>query len=201
MTKMNTRSAIEHSLHEAQNVLNQFIQDAKNLEVMNEAVDLMASVFEQRGRIFACGNGGSMCDAMHFAEEWTGRFRKDREPLPAMALSDAAHLTCVANDFGFDEVFARSIRAFGHPADLLVAISTSGNSTNVLRAVEAAKSRQMQVFGLLGKDGGKIKPRCDLCLVAPGRTSDRIQEIHMMVLHILIESVERLMFPQNYDVD
>jgi D-sedoheptulose 7-phosphate isomerase len=140
-----------------------------------------------------------MCDAMHFAEEWTGRFRKDREPLPAIALSDPAHLTCAANDFGFDEVFARSILAFGHPADLLIALSTSGNSTNVLRAVEAAKSRRMKVFGLLGKDGGKVKPHCDLCLVAPGNTSDRIQEIHMMVLHILIESVERLMFPEHYD--
>ena len=196
---MNTRSAIQHALHDAQNTLNQFVQERKNLDIMDAAVDLIKDVFERRGRIFACGNSGSMCDAMHFAEEWTGRFRKDWEPLPAIALSDPAHLTCAANDFGFDEVFARSILAFGHPADLLIALSTSGNSTNVLRAVEAAKSRRMKVFGLLGKDGGKVKPHCDLCLVAPGNTSDRIQEIHMMVLHILIESVERLMFPEHYD--
>ncbi len=196
---MNIPSVIRNSLNEAQHVLNQFIQAPKNIEIMNEAVDLIKDVFERRGRIFACGNGGSMCDAMHFAEEWTGRFRKDRQPLPAMALGDASHLTCVANDYGYEEVFARPILAFGHAGDLLVAISTSGNSVNVLRAAEAAKSREMKVLGMLGKDGGKIKPHCDLCLIAPGSTSDRIQEIHMMVLHILIESVERLMFPENYD--
>ena len=195
---MNIRSAIQSSLDEAQTVLNQFIKNPKNIKIMDEAVRLITGVFERRGRIFACGNGGSMCDAMHFAEEWTGRFRKNREPLPAIALSDVAHLTCVANDFGFDEVFARPILALGHPDDLLIAISTSGNSTNVLRAIEAAKSRGMKVFGLLGKDGGNIKRHCDLCLIAPGSTSDRIQEIHMKVLHILIESVERLMFPDNY---
>lgn len=196
---MNIPSVIRNSLNEAQHVLNQFIQAPQNIEIMNEAVDLIKDVFERRGRIFACGNGGSMCDAMHFAEEWTGRFRKDRQPLPAMALGDASHLTCVANDYGYEEVFARPILAFGHAGDLLVAISTSGNSVNVLRAAEAAKSREMKVLGMLGKDGGKIKPHCDLCLIAPGNTSDRIQEIHMMVLHILIESVERLMFPENYD--
>lgn len=195
---MNIPTAIQSSLHDAQNVLNQFVQNPKHIKIMDEAVRLIAGVFERRGRIFACGNGGSMCDAMHFAEEWTGRFRGNREPLPAIALSDVAHLTCVANDFGFDEVFARPLLALGHPGDLLIAISTSGNSTNVLRAIEAAKSRGMKVFGLLGKDGGKIKPHCDLCLIAPGGTSDRIQEIHIMVLHILIESVERLMFPGNY---
>ena len=195
---MSIPAAIQSSLHDAQNVLNQFAQNPKHIEIMDEAVRLIAGVFERRGRIFACGNGGSMCDAMHFAEEWTGRFRGNREPLPAIALSDVAHLTCVANDFGFDEVFARPLLALGHPGDLLIAISTSGNSTNVLRAIEAAKSRGMKIFGLLGKDGGKIKPHCDLCLIAPGSTSDRIQEIHIMVLHILIESVERLMFPGNY---
>ncbi|MCH8228802.1 MAG: D-sedoheptulose 7-phosphate isomerase [Chloroflexi bacterium] len=196
---MNIPSVIRNSLNEAQHVLNQFIQAPQNIEIMNEAVDLIKDVFERRGRIFACGNGGSMCDAMHFAEEWTGRFRKDRQPLPAMALGDASHLTCVANDYGYEEVFARPILAFGHAGDLLIAISTSGNSVNILRAAEAAKSRGMKVLGMLGKDGGKIKPHCDLCLIAPGNTSDRIQEIHMMVLHILIESVERLMFPENYD--
>ena len=198
---MNIPSVIRNSLNEAQHVLNQFIQTPQNIEIMNETVYLIKDVFERRGRIFACGNGGSMCDAMHFAEEWTGRFRKDRQPLPAMALGDASHVTCVANDYGYEEVFARPILAFGHAGDLLIAISTSGNSINVLRATEAAKSRGMKVLGMLGKGGGKIKPHCDLCLIAPGNTSDRIQEIHMMVLHILIESVERLMFPENYDDD
>ena len=198
---MNIPSVIRNSLNEAQHVLNQFIQTPQNIEIMNETVYLIKDVFERRGRIFACGNGGSMCDAMHFAEEWTGRFRKDRQPLPAMALGDASHITCVANDYGYEEVFARPILAFGHAGDLLIAISTSGNPINVLRATEAAKSRGMKVLGMLGKGGGKIKPHCDLCLIAPGNTSDRIQEIHMMVLHILIESVERLMFPENYDDD
>ena len=196
---MDSRSAIRNSLNEAQNTLSQFIQSASNIETMNEVVDLIKDVFERRGTIFACGNGGSMCDAMHFAEECTGRFRKAREPLPAIALSDPSHLTCVANDYGYDEVFARPLLAFGHVADLLIAISTSGNSANLLRATEVAKSRGMKVFGLLGKDGGRIRLHCDLSLIAPGDTSDRIQEIHIMVLHILIESVERLMFPENYD--
>ena len=196
---MDSRSAIRNSLNEAQNTLSQFIQSASNIETMNEVVGLIKDVFERRGTIFVCGNGGSMCDAMHFAEECTGRFRKAREPLPAIALSDPSHLTCVANDYGYDEVFARPLLAFGHVADLLIAISTSGNSANLLRATEVAKSRGMKVFGLLGKDGGRIRPHCDLSLIAPGDTSDRIQEIHIMVLHILIESVERLMFPENYD--
>lgn len=196
---MDSLSAIKHSLNDAQNTLNQFMQSASNIEVMNEAVGLIKDVFERRGTIFACGNGGSMCDAMHFSEECTGRFRKARDPLPAIALSDPSHLTCVANDYGYDEVFARPLLAFGRTADLLIVISTSGNSANLLRAAEVAKSRGMKVFGLLGKNGGKIRPHCDLSLIAPGNTSDRIQEIHRMVLHILIESVERLMFPENYD--
>jgi D-sedoheptulose 7-phosphate isomerase len=195
---MNTHSVIQNALNGAQNALNQFVENPQNIETMNEVVQLIKGVFERRGRIFACGNGGSMCDAMHFAEEWTGRFRKDRDPLPALALGDPSHLTCVANDYGYDEVFARPILAFGHEGDLLVAITTSGNSANVIRAAEAAKLRGMKVFGLLGKDGGNIKPLCDLCLIAPGETTDRIQEIHIKVLHILIESVERLMFPENY---
>lgn len=196
---MNVSYIIKHSLQEAKNSLDGFIQDPQQIAIMGEAVEVIRGVFVRQGQIFACGNGGSMCDAMHFAEEWTGRFRKNRHPLPAMALSDPAHLTCVANDFGFDEIFARPLLAFGHTGDLLIAISTSGNSANVLRAVEAAKSREMKVFGLLGQDGGKIKPHCDLCLIAPGKTSDRIQEIHMVVLHILIEAVERLIFPENYN--
>ncbi len=158
----------------------------------------MQNVFERQGRIFTCGNGGSLCDAIHFAEECTGKFRDERIPLPVIALSDAGHLTCTANDFGFEEVFVRPLLALGHPGDLLVALSTSGMSVNVVRAAMAAKSRGMSVFGLLGADGGTLKEHCDVSLIAPGNTADRIQEIHIKVLHILIEHVERVMFPENY---
>lgn len=195
---MDISHSIRRALLEAQNALNQFIQNPENIATIAETAQLMRDVFERNGRIFTCGNGGSLCDAIHFAEECTGRFRADRKPLPALALSDAGHITCTANDFGFDEIFARPIEALGHPRDLLLAISTSGNSANIVRAAEAAKSREMNVFGLLGRDGGVLKHHCDICLIAPGDTADRIQEIHIKVLHILIEHVERLMFPENY---
>ena len=148
----------------------------------------------------ACGNGGSMCDAMHFAEEWTGRFRSDRSPLPAVAFSDPSHLTCIANDFGFDEVFARLVSAYGKEGDLLVVMSTSGNSPNILRAIETAKEKGVTTIGLLGKGGGKALSLIDIPILVPhASTSDRIQEIHIKALHIAIESVERALFPGNYD--
>lgn len=150
------------------------------------------------GRILTCGNGGSMCDAMHFAEELSGRYRKDRPALAAMAISDPSHLTCVANDFGFDQVFARGVEAWGRAGDVLIGFSTSGNSPNVIAAAEMARSKQMKVVGLLGRDGGKLRPLCDLSIVVPAQTSDRIQEIHIKIVHIVIELVERELFPQNY---
>ncbi len=195
---MDILHSIRDALLDAQDVLNRFVQNPENIATIAETAEMMRGVFERRGRIFTCGNGGSLCDAVHFAEECTGKFRDARTPLPAIALSDAGHITCTANDFGFAEVFARPLSALGHPGDLLVAISSSGNSENVLRAAEMAKSRGMQVFGLLGGDGGNLKKHCDICLIAPGDTADRIQEIHIKVLHILIEHVERLMFPENY---
>lgn len=195
---MDLSHSIRSALSDAQDVLNRFIQNPDNIKVIAKTAALMQDVFEQQGRIFTCGNGGSMCDAMHFAEECTGKFRDNRKPLPVIALSDAGHITCTANDFGFTEVFARPLLALGHPGDLLVAISTSGNSENVVHAAEAARSREMKIFGLLGRDGGELKNYCDSYLIAPGDTADRIQEIHIKVLHILIEQVERLMFPENY---
>ena len=147
----------------------------------------------------SCGNGGSMCDAMHFAEEWTGRFRGDRAALPAVSFSDPSHLTCIANDFGYEEVFAREVEAYGKQGDLLVAISTSGNSPNVLRACQVARDKGVTVVGLLGKGGGKMLELVDVPILVPNAvTSDRIQEIHIKVLHIAIEAVERRMFPENY---
>jgi D-sedoheptulose 7-phosphate isomerase len=140
-----------------------------------------------------------MCDAMHFAEEWTGRFRRDRAALPAMAFSDPSQLTCIANDFGYDEVFARSVEAYGKPGDLLVAISTSGGSPNILKAVEKARAKGITTVGLLGKGGGKVRELVDIPIIVPlATTSDRIQEIHIKVLHIAIEAVERRMYPGNY---
>ena len=143
--------------------------------------------------------GGSMCDAMHFAEEWTGRFRSDRSALPAMAFSDPSHLTCIANDFGYDQVFARMVQAMASPGDLLVVLTTSGNSPNIVAACEAARAKDVRVVGLLGKGGGAVQGLCDVALVVPqATTSDRIQEIHIKVLHAVIEAVERRLFPENY---
>ena len=195
---MDILKSIQSSLSDAQDALNQFINNPDNIRVVAETASLICDVFEKQGKVFTCGNGGSLCDAVHFAEECTGRFREDRDPLPAIALSDAGHITCTANDYGFAEIFARPILALGQPGDLLIAISTSGNSENVVRAAKAAQSKDMYVFGLLGKDGGQLSQQCDSCLIVPGKTADRIQEIHIKVLHILIEQVERIMFPENY---
>ena len=195
---MDILHSIRDALLDAQDTLNQFIQNPDNITIIAETAVLIRDVFKQHGKIFTCGNGGSLCDAIHFAEECTGKFRDNRKPLPVIALSDAGHITCTANDFGFAEVFARPLLALGHPNDLLIVLSTSGNSENVVRAAAAAKSRKMKVFGLIGKDGGQLKNYCDSYLIAPGGTADRIQEIHIKVLHILIENVERLMFPENY---
>ena len=189
-----TERLIQSSLSEARTLLTQFIEHPDTIKKMTQMVATIQSVFEKRGRVFVCGNGGSMCDAMHFAEEWTGRFRKDREPMPVIALGDPSHLTCVANDFGFESVFSRLIQALGHSGDLLIAISTSGNSENIIQAVNTAKLRCMTVCGMLGKDGGRLKSECDQYIIAPGKTSDRIQEIHMLVFHILIEAIEERMF-------
>lgn len=195
---MNIPESIRSALLDAQDTLNRFIQNPDNIQVIADTAVMMRDVFIQNGRIFTCGNGGSMCDAVHFAEECTGKFRDNREPLPVIALSDVGHITCTANDFGFSEVFARPLLALAQPGDLLVALSTSGNSENIVRAAETAQSQQMHVFGLIGKDGGELKQYCDSYLIAPGETADRIQEIHIKVLHILIEQIERLMFPENY---
>jgi D-sedoheptulose 7-phosphate isomerase len=150
------------------------------------------------GRVLSCGNGGSMCDAMHLAEEMSGRFEGDRPPLSAMAISDPSHLSCTANDFGFEQVFARGVHAWGREGDVLVALSTSGNSPNILAAVTAARQVGMTVVGFLGKGGGAMATRCDHAIVVPASRSDRIQEIHIKLIHSLIELVERRLHPENY---
>lgn len=196
---MNPLDTVRASFEEAARTLQAFRDDPDCLEQVDRFARAAHVTLKNGGKLMSCGNGGSMCDAMHFAEEWTGRFRGNRAALPAIAFSDPSQLTCIANDFGFDEVFARSVEAYGRPGDLLVAISTSGNSPNILRAVEVARERKIQVVGLLGKGGGKLREHVDIPIIVPlAETSDRIQEVHIKVLHIAIEAVERLMFPDNY---
>lgn len=184
------RSVIEHSFAEGQAVLSQFLADPNGISSVEQVTADVVSCLKGGGKILACGNGGSMADAMHFAEEWSGRFRNERKPYPVMALADPTHLTCVSNDYGFDYVFSRMVEAFGRPSDLLFLLSTSGNSRNLIEAAMAAKSREVKVVGLLGRGGGALLTHCDRVIMAPGTTSDRIQEIHMMALHIIIEAAE-----------
>lgn len=179
-------------------LLQQFIVEEEKRGETERVVKALAETFQNKGKTLICGNGGSNCDAMHFAEEFTGRFRKERPALPAISLSDSSHITCVGNDYGFDYIFSKGIEAFGQEGDLFIGISTSGNSSNIIEAVKTAKERKLKTVALLGKDGGKLKGMCDFEFIIPGETSDRIQEIHMMILHIIIEGVERILFPENY---
>ena len=176
---------------EAASVLERFLADPANLQAVERAGGLMVTALRAGGRLISCGNGGSMCDAMHFAEELTGRYRDDRAPIAALSISDPSHLTCVGNDHGFEQVFARYVQAHGRPGDVLLAISTSGNSPNVLRAAEAAKAAGMRVVGLTGKDGGRLAPLCDVEVRVPHNGyADRVQEVHIKVIHALIDHIE-----------
>ena len=179
-------------------LLENFIKEEEERRETEKVAKELADVFTKGNKVLICGNGGSNCDALHFAEEFTGRFRGDRKALPAIAISDSSHITCVGNDYGFDYIFSRGVEAYGKEGDMFFGISTSGNSPNVIKAVEAAKKLGMKTCVLLGKDGGKLKGMCDYEFIIPGKTSYRIQEIHMMILHIIIEGVERIMFPENY---
>lgn len=179
-------------------LLENFIKEENEKKETEKVAKDLASIFEAGNKVLICGNGGSNCDALHFAEEFTGRFRQNRRALPAISLSDSSHITCVGNDYGFDYIFSRGVEAYGKDGDMFIGISTSGNSANVIKAVEAAKKMGLKTCVLLGKDGGKLKGMCDYEFIIPGETSDRIQEIHMMILHIIIEGVEKIMFPENY---
>ena len=186
------------SFQEAQKCLSEFLQMDGLSRSIDESVCYIINAFKARKTVISCGNGGSTCDAMHFAEEFTGRYRKNRSALPAMAVADPSHLTCVSNDYGFDQVFARTVDAFGQEDGVLLAISTSGNSQNILEAVKVAHDRKMKIIGLTGKTGGKLAPLCHTSFIAPGANADRIQEIHIKIIHTLIEGVERELFPENY---
>lgn len=170
----------------------QFLKRNESVDFISNASDLIAQCFESGGKLLIAGNGGSLCDAMHFAEELTGVFRKKRRALPALVLSDVGHLTCVSNDLGFEEVFARGVEAFGQPNDLFVALTTSGKSINLCRALAVAQAKGLKTIAFLGKTGGTMKGVADLEWLVPGFVySDRIQEIHMAGIHIIIEMIEK----------
>ncbi|MES2785741.1 MAG: SIS domain-containing protein [Pseudomonadota bacterium] len=195
-----TRRRIDAALLEASLALDALRTDENALGSLEAASELMIDAFSRGGRVYACGNGGSMSDAMHFAEELTGRFRQDRAGLPAQAISDVGHLTCVANDFGYSQVFSRFVQSHGRAGDCLLAISTSGASENVLNAARAAREMGMSVVGLTGRTESQLDALCDVCVATPaGRFADRAQELHIKVIHIMIELIESRIFPQNYE--
>ena len=189
---------INQNLKEAYNLLNEFILNNKNIELIEAASRLIADTFENNRKVIIAGNGGSAADAIHFAEEFTGRYKKNRRALPVISLTDGAFLTCVGNDFGFEEIFSRGVEAFGQQGDCVILISTSGNSENIIRALSEAKKRNLKTIGFIGKSGGKLKSSFDIEFHINHNDTARIQELHMMILHIIIETAERILFPENY---
>lgn len=186
---------VTESLNDSLSVLKEFISDKKNIDNIEEVAKIMIKAIKSGNKIMSCGNGGSLCDASHFAEELTGRFRDDRMSLPAVAINDASHITCVANDFGFEYVFSKFVEGVGREGDVLLALSTSGNSENIIKAVEEAKRKNITVVALTGKDGGKLGSMANKEIrVEWFKYSDRIQEIHIKVLHILVQLIEEGMF-------
>lgn len=191
------KTTILSELKQAQEVLAAFIASGENIAAIEKAALLMVESLRSGGKILSCGNGGSLCDSNHFAEELTGRYKHNRRPLAALSLGEAAHITCTANDYGFEEIFSRMVEALGRPGDTLLAISTSGNSANILRAARAAKKAGMKVVALTGKDGGELAAICDAAIRAPRSPySDRVQEIHIKVIHLLVQLIEEAL-PQQ----
>jgi D-sedoheptulose 7-phosphate isomerase len=186
------QSRILSHFTEAASVLQQFISDPINIARIEAAAELMAHSVKHQGKIISCGNGGSHCDAMHFAEELTGRYRNNRPAIAALCISDVSHISCVANDFGYEQVFSRFIEGLGQAQDCLLAISTTGNSKNVVNAAETAKAKGMKVIALTGKDGGALANIADIEIRAPfSEYADRAQEIHIKVIHSLIDAIEQ----------
>lgn len=197
---MNAVDHVKSALTEAQSALAALIENEATLESIAQAAHAIAESQRQGGAVYSCGNGGSLCDAMHFAEEMTGRYRQNRKPYRAAAISDVSHMACVGNDYGYEHVFSRWIEAMGTEKDVLVAITTSGTSKNIVAAAKAAKAKGMTVVALTGKAGSPITDEADIAVVTPaGRWADRVQELHIKVIHILIELIERELDAQNYN--
>jgi D-sedoheptulose 7-phosphate isomerase len=189
------KDLIQQSLRESQDVLAQFLSDASKIDAIEKAADCLVDALQQGKKILSCGNGGSHCDAMHFAEELSGRYRENRPALAAMAISDPSHITCVSNDFGYNFIYSRFIEGLGNQGDVLVGISTSGQSANIIEAVKASQQKGMKVVLLTGKDGGALAEMGAIEIrVDHFGFADRIQEIHIKVIHILIQLIEAKIF-------
>ena len=196
MEKANVLAA----LNDARDALDALISNEKTIEAVVAAAGLMADAVEGDGKVMSCGNGGRLCDAMHFAEEMTGRYRSNRRPYAALAISDASHMACVGNDYGYEEVFSRYVEAHGRKGDVLLAITTSGTSRNIVKAAEVARRKGVKVVALTGRDETPITELADVSIVTPaGRWADRVQELHIKCIHILIELIERRLDKQNYE--
>lgn len=196
MEKANVLAA----LNDARDALDALISNEKTIEAVVAAAGLMADAVKGDGKVMSCGNGGSLCDAMHFAEEMTGRYRSNRRPYAALAISDASHMACVGNDYGYEEVFSRYVEAHGRKGDVLLAITTSGTSRNIVKAAEVARRKGVKVVALTGRDETPITELADVSIVTPaGRWADRVQELHIKCIHILIELIERRLDKQNYE--
>ena len=196
MEKANVLAA----LNDARDALDALISNEKTIEAVVAAAGLMADAVEGDGKVMSCGNGGSLCDAMHFAEEMTGRYRSNRRPYAALAISDASHMACVGNDYGYEEVFSRYVEAHGRKGDVLLAITTSGTSRNIVKAAEVARRKGVKVVALTGRDETPITELADVSIVTPaGRWADRVQELHIKCIHLLIELIERRLDKQNYE--
>lgn len=192
MTKLSFN--VLDDLNQSLKVLSDFIAQKDTKEVIEKAISIMADSIKNGGKIMSAGNGGSMCDAMHFAEELTGRYRDNRPSYPAISIADPSHLTCVGNDYGFDYVFSRFLEGMGFKGDVFLGISTSGNSKNIIEACKVCKEKGLTSIVLLGKDGGKLKDLCDLPIIVPHvGYADRIQEVHTMIIHIMIRGIEELL--------
>jgi D-sedoheptulose 7-phosphate isomerase len=184
-------SIIKQEFQEAKSVLENYLSNDTNFELIEQAGSIMVESLKNGHKLISCGNGGSMCDAMHFAEELSGLYRNRRKALAAISISDPSHITCAGNDFGFDHIFSRFVEAMGQNGDVILAISTSGNSVNVINAVDTAKAKGIKVIALTGKEGGRLADLCDIELRTPAtRFSDRTQEMHIKIIHALIHYIE-----------
>ena len=196
MEKANVLAA----LNDARDALDALISNEKTIEAVVAAAGLMADAVEGDGKLMSCGNGGSLCDAMHFAEEMTGRYRSNRRPYAALAISDASHMACVGNDYGYEEVFSRYVEAHGRRGDGLFPLTGPGRSRNIVKAAEVARRKGVKVVALTGRDETPITELADVSIVTPaGRWADRVQELHIKCIHILIELIERRLDKQNYE--